>query len=156
MHRVKREFVERTGAGEPEVLTWKGSPMNVAGRLGVALVVLMAIYMAFNTFQAWGAPVAFADRLGLPITGAESEGWVRVYALRAAFIALLLGGLVLARQWRALSLFAFAALIMPLGDAWLTYNTGAPIAIFGRHIALIGVIALAAFLLSQAAKSRVE
>jgi Domain of unknown function (DUF4267) len=128
--------------------------MNLWGRSGVALAVLMAGYMLHNTVQAWSGPVAFADRLGLPVVAAETEAWVRVYALRAAFIALLLGGLVFARQWRALFLFALAALIMPLGDAWLTFNAGAPAATYGRHIALIGVIALAAILLAQAAKAK--
>jgi hypothetical protein len=116
----------------------------------------MAAYMLFNAIQAWTGPFAFADRLGLPITSAEGAGWVRVYALRAAFVALLLGGLILARQWRALFLLAVAALIMPLGDFWLTFNAGAPAATYSRHFALIGVIALAAILLAQAARPQGE
>jgi hypothetical protein len=130
--------------------------MNIWGRLGVAMAVAMAAYMIFNAISAWSGPFAFADRLGLPIATSEGEGWVRVYALRAAFIGLLLGGLVLARQWRALFLLAVAAVVMPLGDALLTYDARAPTATVGRHIALIGVIALSAVLLAQAAKAKGE
>lgn len=126
--------------------------MNVLGRIGVALAAAMAAYMAFNAVQAWTDPFAFANRLGLLLVGGDSEAWVRIYALRAAFIALALAGLVLARQWRALFLFAVAALIMPLGDAWLTYASGAPAATYARHLAIAAVIGISALLLAQAAK----
>lgn len=131
----------------------KGTVMNLAGRIGVALATAMAAYMIFNAVQAWASADAFAVRLGLPLASMEAEGWVRIYALRAAFIALLLAGLVLARQWRALFLFAVAALVMPLGDAWLTYNAGASGPTYVRHIVIAGVVGIMAVLLAQAAKS---
>lgn len=128
--------------------------MNLAGRLGVATAAAMAAYMLINATQAWTDPQAFSIRLGLPLTGGDDgAGWVRVYALRAAFIALLLAGLTLARQWRALFLVAIAALIMPLGDAWLTHNAGAAASVYGRHLAIAAFVALSAILLSQAARS---
>jgi hypothetical protein len=126
--------------------------MNIAGRIGVALAALMAAYMFFNAVQAWADPAALAARLGLPLAGSDGEAWVRIYALRAAFIALLLAGLTLARQWRALFLLAVAAIVMPLGDAWLTYASGTPAATYGRHLVIAAVIAVSALLLAQAAK----
>jgi predicted small integral membrane protein len=124
--------------------------MNLAGRFGVALAAGMAVYMMYNAIQAWTDPQAFAMRLGLSAAAAEAEDWVRIYALRAAFIALLLAGLTLARLWRALFLLSVAALVMPLGDAWLTYSAGAPAGTFGRHLAVAAVVALSAILLNQA------
>lgn len=127
--------------------------MTIAGRSGVASAAVMAAYMMFNAIQAWTDPNAFAIRLGLPLDASAAEDWVRIYALRAAFIGLLLGGLTLARQWRALFLLSVAALIMPLGDAWLTYAAGAPSATFGRHLAIAAVIVVSALLLGQASKT---
>jgi hypothetical protein len=124
--------------------------MNVLGRIGVVLASLMAAYMLFNAYAAWTDPQAFALRSGLPASAPDAGGWVRIYALRAAFIGLLLAGLILARQWRALFLLAVAALIMPLGDAWLTHDAGSPAYI--RHLAIAGVVAISALLLAQAAK----
>lgn len=125
--------------------------MNFWGRAGVVMAVLMGAYMLFNAVSAWTDPLSFAQRLGLAAASPETEGWVRVYALRAAFIGLLLAGLALARQWRALFLLAVAALIMPLGDAWLTYNAGSPA--FARHLVIAAVVAASAALLSQAHRS---
>lgn len=130
--------------------------MNLLGRVGIALAAAMAAYMAYNAFQAWTDPSAFAVRLGLPLQSSGSGGWVGVYALRAAFIALLLAGLTYARQWRALFLFTVAALIMPLGDAWLTYSSGAGPAVYGRHLMIAAIIALLAALLAQAARTAKE
>lgn len=127
--------------------------MNVLGRIGVALAIVMAAYMLFNAVQAWADPHTFSVRLGLPLTSEEGVGWVRVYALRAAFIALLLAGLTFGRQWRALFLFSLTALVMPLGDAWLTYDAGAAASIYGRHIVVSGVVLVSALMLAQAAKS---
>jgi hypothetical protein len=124
--------------------------MNIFGRFGVGLAAAMAAYMLFNAFSAWTDPQGFATRLGLVVTSSDALGWVGIYALRAAFIGLLLGALVLARQWRALFLLAIAALVMPLGDALLTYAAGSPA--YLRHLAIAGIVALSALLLSRAVK----
>jgi hypothetical protein len=113
----------------------------------------MAAYMMFNAVQAWTDPQIFAVRLGLPLASPAGDDWVRIYALRAAFIALALAALLLARQWRALSLFGLAAVAMPLGDAWLTYVAGAGAATVGRHVLIAAFVAVAAVLLDQAARS---
>jgi hypothetical protein len=113
----------------------------------------MAAYMMFNAAQAWIDPQAFASRLGLAAAASDSEAWVRIYALRAAFIALVLSGLALSRLWRAMFLLSVAALIMPLGDALLTFAAGAPVAVIGRHLMIAAVIAVSAALLAQAAKT---
>ena len=125
--------------------------MSGSGRLGVGMAAAMAAYMLFNAFAAWTDPFGFAQRLGLPAPTPEAFGWIGVYALRAAFIGLVLAALVLARQWRALFLLATAALIMPLGDAMLTYAAGSPA--YLRHIAIAGVVGLSALLLAQAANT---
>jgi hypothetical protein len=127
-----------------------GPDMSAMGRAGVVMAILMAGYMLFNAVTAWTDPQGFAARLGLAATSPDSFGWVGVYALRAAFIGLLLAALVLARQWRALFLVAVAALIMPMGDAVLTYSVGSPA--YVRHLVIAGIVGLSAALLSQAVK----
>lgn len=124
--------------------------MSAMGRAGVVLAILMAGYMLFNAGAAWTDPQGFAARLGLTAASPDAQGWVDVYALRAAFIGLLLAGLVLARQWRALFLLAVAALVMPIGDAVLTYQAGSPA--YLRHLVIAGIVAVSAIFLSQAAR----
>lgn len=125
--------------------------MNIAGRIGVGIAALMSLYMLANTARAWGAPEAFSQTFGVIVTDPAGGVWVQVYALRAAFIALLLAGLIAGRAWRALFLLSVAAIIMPVGDAWLTYSAGAPPQIYGRHLAIAALLIVASLLLAQAA-----
>lgn len=112
--------------------------------LGPWMVAAGAALMFVNALRAFISPEAFADYLGLPLVSAADAGLVHVYALRALFIGLLGMALLLTRQSRALSLFAFAAVVMPVGDAWLTFQAGAPAPTIARHVGI------AAFLLATA------
>jgi hypothetical protein len=54
--------------------------------------------------------------------------------LRAAFLGLFALVLLWRADMFALGAFAAVAVVMPLGDAFLTAQAGAPIAIVGRHL----------------------
>jgi hypothetical protein len=115
---------------------------------GPWMVAAGAALMLANALRAFISPEQFAAYLGLPLVNAADTGLVHVYALRALFIGVLAAALLLARQSRALSLFAVAAVVMPVGDAWLTFQARAPAATIGRHIGI------ALFLLTAAALLR--
>lgn len=103
--------------------------------------------MAINAVRASLDASAFASYLGLPLVDAADAGLLHIYALRALFIALLIGALLLARQRTALALLAATAVIMPLGDAYLTSSAGASSLIVGRHLAIAIFLVITATIL---------
>ncbi|MGV2482116.1 UNVERIFIED_CONTAM: DUF4267 domain-containing protein, partial [Salmonella enterica subsp. enterica serovar Weltevreden] len=80
-----------------------------------------------------------------PLAAGGDAGLVHVYGLRALFIGLLVGTLLLLRERGVLWIVAAVAIVMPLGDAWLTSQAGAPSLTVGRHLAIaifLGVTAM--------------
>ena len=92
-------------------------------------------------------PEPFAAYLGLPLADPRDAGMVWVYGLRAVFIALAVSALLVLGDPRPLGWLCAAAVVMPVGDAVLTRNAGAPRATVIRHIAIATVLATAAVLL---------
>jgi hypothetical protein len=91
--------------------------------------------------------VGFATTLGAPLRDPADTAFVYVYAFRAAFLALLVGWIVLRRDIAMLRFVALAALVMPIGDAALTYSLGAPPATVARHVAIIVLLVITWLLL---------
>lgn len=114
---------------------------------GSWMVAAGAVLMFVNAARAFASPEAFAGYLGLPLVSAADAGLVYVYGLRALFIGLLAAVLLGARAPRALSLLALTAIVMPVGDAWLTFQAGASAATVGRHIGIAVFLATAGVLL---------
>jgi hypothetical protein len=72
-----------------------------------------------------------------------------VYGLRALFLAVFAAVLIARQDWHAFKFYALAALVMPIGDAVLTSNAGAPLSIVGRHIAIAVYLCVTAFMLHR-------
>jgi hypothetical protein len=109
---------------------------------GFWLSVPLALLQAVNVARALADPQGFAAYYGVPAIGADAVAWVQVYALRTAFIAALVAIFLVRRDLRALQWTAIAALILPLGDAWLTHQGGAASPIVLRHLATAGYLVL--------------
>jgi hypothetical protein len=92
--------------------------------------------------------------MGLPIDQLSALGWVQVYGLRAGFIAVLTAVLLARSDFAALRWMALAALLMPLGDAYLAFRAGASPPIVGRHLAIAVFLLVASYFLGRAAKER--
>jgi hypothetical protein len=119
------------------------APVRPALRtVGFWMSVPLALLQAVNVARALAAPSDFAAYYGVAINSADADAWVQVYALRTAFIAALVAIFLLRRDLRALLWTAIAALILPLGDAWLTHQGGAAPSIVLRHLATAGYLAL--------------
>lgn len=127
--------------------------MNAWTRPSTWLVLLLGLFMLFNTARALLDPAAFAVYMGLPLADPANGAFVHVYAIRAAFLGLFALALLWLGNTRALALFATVAIVMPVGDAILTAINGAPLAIVARHAATAILLAVTATLLaSRAAK----
>jgi hypothetical protein len=101
------------------------------------LVLVIALSQLANAAVALSNPLAFAERLGSPLANPDDTGFVYVYAFRAGFIGLLALGLLATRNIQALFVMSLAAIVMPLGDALLTYSTGAPPATVLKHVGYV-------------------
>jgi hypothetical protein len=117
--------------------------------VGVWMGILIAILMAVNAARAFADPMGFAAYMGLPLTDARDTGFVYVYGLRALFLGLFAAVLVARRDWTTFKFYALAALVMPIGDAILTANAGAPLATIGRHVAIAIYLVITAFMLHR-------
>lgn len=123
------------------------SSRPVLRTFGFWLSVPLALLQAVNVARALSDPTGFATYYGVPVSGADAVAWVQVYALRTAFVAGLVAIFLVRRDLRALFWTAVAALILPLGDAWLTHQTGAASSIVARHLAIEGYLVLTCFAL---------
>lgn len=120
----------------------------------VWFALLIALMMAFNAWQAFTAPQAFAARFGTPGAADASAAFVTVYASRALFLAAITAALLLTRQFRALGWFAAVAVVMPLADFLQVSAAGAPTSILARHLAIAAYLVVTAVLLLRLAKQQ--
>lgn len=124
--------------------------------IGFWIAALMAVLQALNAIRAFAAPVGFSEYMGLPLQNAMDVGFVYVYGLRAAFISLLVILFLAVRRFDALAWTAAAALLMPVGDALLAQNAGAPLVTVLRHAAIAVYVFIAFFVLRHTAASDME
>lgn len=96
----------------------------------------MGVFQIVNFGRTLIDPASFSDYMGLPIGAGGPEGFVYVYGLRSLFIGLVVLVFVMRRSISALLVMALAALILPLGDAWLVYDVGGPTATVVRHLVI--------------------
>lgn len=121
--------------------------------VGFWIAAFMAVLQALNAIRAFAAPVSFADYMGLPLADPADVGFVYVYGLRAAFIAMLVTLFLAVRRFDALVWTAVAALLMPVGDALLAQSAGAPTITVLRHAAIAVYVVIAFFILRRTAAS---
>lgn len=105
--------------------------------VGFGLVAAMALLQAYFAISAYIDPAAFAPSRGTTLAAAEDADWVRIYASRTLFIALLLGYLLLRGQFGVLKWAALLGTVMPITDALLAYQAGATAGVVARHVATL-------------------
>lgn len=132
----------------------KNSGVGMMKTAGFWLAAIMGIMQALNAVRALIDPVAFSAYMGLPLEDSADVGFVLVYGLRTAFIAILIGVFLLLKRLDALAWMALVALLLPIGDAWLATQSGASAAIIARHVA-IAVYLLIAFVFLRRAAHRI-
>jgi hypothetical protein len=121
---------------------------------GFWLAAAIAALQGVNAVRTVIDPQGFATYMGLPVDQLGALGWVQVYGLRAGFIAVLTAVLLARSDFAALRWMALAALLMPLGDAWLTASAGAGTPIVGRHLAIALFLLVASHFLACAARAQ--
>jgi Domain of unknown function (DUF4267) len=116
-----------TGVKFSQAFSWK--------TVGFWLVLAMALLQLFYSCFAFASPVEFASYRGSKL-GYETE-WVRIYASRTLFVALVLGLLLSLQEVALLRWISVLGIVMPLSDFVLAYQSSAPSSIIARHLATI-------------------
>ena len=122
-------------------------------KLGSVLVALMALLQLVYACFAYLDPVAFATLRGTELFEGRDSDWVRIYASRTMFVALIIGYLLHKRQFKVLAAASLIGLVMPATDAWLAYQAPAAPAVVARHVAT-AVFLLVTFFVLHAARGR--
>jgi Domain of unknown function (DUF4267) len=125
------------------------SPMLPWRSVGVWMSALIMAMMFVNAVRAISDPKGFAAYYGLAGSADGDPAFVYVYASRAFFLAAATAVFLVAKQWRALMLFALAAIVMPVCDALqVAIAQGQPMVV-ARHLAIAVYLALTAFFLNR-------
>lgn len=106
-------------------------------RSGYILVLLMALLQGAYAIYAYLDPAAFSILRGTELLVPGDADWVKIYASRTLFIALVIGLLLYLRNYRVLACVALLGAVMPVTDALLAYQAQAPAAVVLKHIATI-------------------
>lgn len=110
--------------------------------VGLWMAWVVVAFILIQALRAFLNPAGFAEYFGLPLGSKGDEGFVNVYGVRALFLGVCAAALIVRGQVDALSTFAFAAAVMPVGDLLLTASAGAPALTLTRH-AVIAVVLVA-------------
>lgn len=112
--------------------------------IGFWMSAPLAGLRACNVGRAIVDPAGFAASMGVALLAAENASWAWIYGLWRAFIALLV-------KWTAL-----AALLMPLGDAWIAPEAGAAAATVAHYGVTAFFLLLATIALFMASGARAQ
>ena len=123
--------------------------------LGYVLVLLMAILQAAYAVYAYFDPAAFADLRGTALQLSGDADWVKIYASRTLFVALIIGFLLYLRNYKILAWAALFGLVMPLTDAWLAYQALASDKVVIKHV-ITAVYLLVTFFVLRAVVRKSE
>ena len=101
------------------------------------MVVLMAILQGVYAVYAFVDPSAFSELRGTELFSEADSDWVLIYASRTMFVALIIGFLLLRKEFNILMWAALFGTVMPITDAWLARESGADSVVFYKHIATV-------------------
>jgi len=117
--------------------------------LAIALVSGMALLQLYFAVHAYLDPTVFSVSRGTPLLDVGDGDWVRIYASRTLFIVLVLGVLLLRRDYSLLAWAALLGTVMPITDAMLAALDQAAFTHQIRHLATLSYLVIAFFVLRQ-------
>jgi hypothetical protein len=104
-------------------------------RAGLVLVLMMAGLQLAYALYAFADPAAFSLTRGTELFAAGDSDWVRIYASRTLFIALVVGYLLYCKQVKILAVASLLGIVMPITDGWLAYQASAGGKVVLKHVA---------------------
>jgi hypothetical protein len=110
------------------------SESEALSKAGFVLVFLMAALQLAYAIYAYADPAAFSLTRGTELFAAGDSDWVRIYASRTLFIALIISYLLYRKQFKILSTASLLGTVMPITDAWLAYQASAGANVLLKHV----------------------
>jgi len=102
---------------------------------GMILVFLMAGLQLAYALYAFADPAGFSLLRGTELFSVGDSDWIRIYASRTLFIALIIGYLLYRKHFRILAVASLLGAVMPVADAWLAYQAAAGDKVVLKHVA---------------------
>lgn len=106
-------------------------------RIGFTMVLLMALLHAVYAVYAYLDPQAFSQLRGTELFLAGDSDWVKIYASRTLFVALIIGFLLFIREYKILAWASLFGTAMPITDALLAYQANAESIVVYKHVATV-------------------
>jgi len=116
------------------------------------LVLLMTVLQGIYALHAFIDPSAFSVLRGTVLTDIGDADWVRIYASRTLFLALIIGYLLYLQNYNILKWAAIFAIVMPVTDAVLAYHAQAPTQVIFKHVGTAGYLLVTFFVLHRLTK----
>ena len=116
-------------------------------RSGYILVLLMALLQGGYAIFAYVDPAAFSILRGTELLDVGDSDWVKIYASRTLFVALIIGYLLYRRNYKVLAWASLFGAVMPVTDALLAYQAQAPDKVVFKHIATVIYLLVTFFVL---------
>ncbi len=129
---------------------------KVIDKIGITMVLLMALIQAVYAVYAYLDPQAFSLLRGTELFASGDSDWVQIYASRTLFVALIVGVLLLLREYRILIWASLFGTVMPITDAWLAYQAGAESVVVYKHIATLIYLLATSFVLLVMVRAQKE
>jgi hypothetical protein len=113
----------------------------------------MAGLQLVYALYAFADPAAFSLTRGTELFAAGDSDWVRIYASRTLFIALILGYLLYNKQFKVLAAASLVGIVMPITDAWLAYQASAADKVLLKHV-MTALFLVISFMILRSVVSR--
>jgi hypothetical protein len=108
---------------------------TIIEKLAILFVALMVLLQCFYAIMAYFDASGFADLRGTKLATIDDLDWVKIYASRTFFIALIIGYLLYIKDYKILIWAALFGTIMPITDGYLAIEAQAPVNIIIKHMA---------------------
>jgi len=120
--------------------------------IGFWLALALALSQLSNAVRVALGVQEYSAYMGLPLVSGEDSSWVYVYALRALFMGVFAGYLLIKRHYQVMSAMALFAIVMPAGDFYLVWQADGSAGTLFRHALIAAVLVAAWISLDQLAR----
>ncbi len=131
-----------------------GHKRKLVEKIGVALIFAMVLLQSVYAIYAYLDPDAFAVLRGTELFASTDADWVKIYASRTLFVALVVGYLLVLKEYRILAWVSLFGTVMPATDAYLAYGAGAENNVVLKHIATMVYLLITFCVLTFVVKSK--
>lgn len=125
-------------------------------RIAITLVFVMALLQAVYAIYAYLDPQAFSLLRGTELFTPDDGDWVKIYASRTMFVALIIGFLLIIQEYKILAWASLFGTVMPATDAFLAYQAAAESVVVYKHVATVIYLLITFYALKLAMKNQLN